>query len=708
MASWLNSSGVALRDSTSPAKWFTTSYGGQTLNGTSGADSLSGKANTVSSLAGGAGDDSYALPDLKTKPIEAAGGGVDTVTTWWRDYVLADNIENLNINGIARVEGNGLANIIRGDSSAQTIDGGLGNDVLIGGGGRDTFLVTKGDGSDVIVDFQTSGAGDLARLDGYSLTSFAQVKSAMSQVGSDVKLALSGSESLIFRNHKIADFTADDFQLPVSTAGRTLTFADEFNSLSLWNGKSGTWETTQAGSSLNVNGSTLAGNKELEWYINSNYTPTASVKPWTINNGVLEITAAKAPAAIKPYINNYNYTSGMIQSHQSFSQTYGYFEMRAQLPAGQGLWPAFWLMPQDGTWPPELDIMEVVGSKPTSLVTTLRSMQTGSLVETSIGSTVADMTKGFHTYGVDWQKDTIRWYFDGLEVASIATPADLHKPMYMVANLAVGGTWPGNPDATTTFPSKMQIDYIHVYSGDGTAAAPTTPVTPTPAPSSPDKSPTGGTLFALNAEDKPLYESAVATKGFVASGSYQTLTGTSGADALRGNGTSTLTGGAGDDTYYVSKDKVVESSGGGTDTVIAYANHTLAANVENLFAFGANTTATGNSLDNVIQGGAGRQTLDGGAGNDVLKGGAGSDIFVFGSGHDRVLDFQGGSGSDKDLLRISKADFSSVAAVQSASHLVDADHDGAIDDVVITHGSDTMELLNLSLSTLDAGHILIV
>src|SRR5262249_36874529 len=151
------------------------------------------------------------------------------------------------------------------------------------------------------------------------------------------------------------------------------------------------------------NGVTLTGNNEQEWYINANYAPTASIKPWTVSNGVLTLTANPAPASIQPLINNYKYTSGMITTWHSFSQTYGYFEMRADLPAGQGLWPAFWLLPEDGSWPPELDIMEVLGNDPTKLYTTVHTNQTGSHTMSSLGTTVANMSTGYHTYGVDWE-----------------------------------------------------------------------------------------------------------------------------------------------------------------------------------------------------------------------------------------------------------------------------------------------------------------
>ena len=157
------------------------------------------------------------------------------------------------------------------------------------------------------------------------------------------------------------------------TTAATLTFDDEFNTLSLWNGTSGTWDTVAQYASTTGNGYSLPSNGEQEWYINSNYAPTASVTPWTVNNGIMTLTAAPAPTSIQPLIDGYQYTSGQINTSQSFNQLYGFFEMRAQLPAGQGTWPAFWLLPENGSWPPEIDVMEMLGNNPTVYYTSIHS-----------------------------------------------------------------------------------------------------------------------------------------------------------------------------------------------------------------------------------------------------------------------------------------------------------------------------------------------
>jgi beta-glucanase (GH16 family) len=321
-----------------------------------------------------------------------------------------------------------------------------------------------------------------------------------------------------------------------------VTFDDEFNTLSLWNGTSGTWDTAFQFTSPTANGGTLSSNGEQEWYINSNYAATAAVKPWTVSNGVLSITAAPADPSIQSLINGYKYTSGQINTSQSFSQTYGYFEMRAQLPAGQGMWPAFWLMPENGSWPPELDAMEVLGNDPTKLYTTAHYGSNNSQDQGS--AVVADMSQGYHTYGVDWEPDYITWYFDGKEVYKAPTPSDMNTPMYMIANLAVGGYWPGNVNSSTPFPATMKIDYIRAYQS-GAASGGSSSSTSGGSTSSGSSSSSGSTSSSSGSSSGAAGQTLTAPND-----NGSTLTGGSGNDTLvASHGADTLTGGAGADTF---------------------------------------------------------------------------------------------------------------------------------------------------------------
>jgi beta-glucanase (GH16 family) len=411
-----------------------------------------------------------------------------------------------------------------------------------------------------------------------------------------------------------------------------LTFHDEFDTLSLWNGSSGTWNTNYWWSGQN--GSTLEGNGEEEWYINHLYAPTSSVTPWTVESGILTLTADYADPSIRPFINNYQYTSGQIQSYYSFSQLYGYFEIRAKMPEGQGLWPAFWLLPVDGTWPPEIDVLEVLGHDTTTLHNAVhyndpRHKSIGSSSQFRDASNqLIDLSDDFHIYGVDWQADYITWYFDGEQVFQTATPPGVNKPMYILANLAVGGDWPGSPNAETVFPAEYEIDYVRVYQDDGI----------------PDPEPPQELLFTLPTSKAWTY--AVPGNRI---GRGDTLVGTSGPDLLDSStGESSpqmdmLKGRAGDDTYMVdrSTDKVYEDANSGIDTVLSTAaSYKLPANVENITLTGsAAQTATGNDLNNILianhdyasklSGGGGKDILIAGIKADTLTGGAGTDIFRF-------------------------------------------------------------------------------
>jgi beta-glucanase (GH16 family) len=381
---------------------------------------------------------------------------VDTISTWM-SYKLPANFENLTVTGDKRYAfGNELNNIVSGGSGQQTLDGLQGDDVLKGGSGADIFVVNPGNGSDLILDL---GATDTVRVGSYGFTSFEEVRANMVQSGANVRLNLSDDEFLVFANKTIGDFTASQFKLAVDRSALELTFSDEFDTLDLWNGSSGTWDSNYWWGA--ENGSTLTSNNDLQWYIDTDYAPTRSVNPFSIDDGVLTITAARAPEAIRPYINNYEYTSGLLTTYESFAQTYGYFEIRADMPETQGTWPAFWLLPEDGSWPPELDVIEMFGKDPNKLILTGHSNATGT--HTTVGTTAyAADTEGFHTYGVLWTEDELVWYFDDVEVARAATPADMHDPMYMLVNMGIGGQ-AGAPADELATPAEMQIDYIHAY-----------------------------------------------------------------------------------------------------------------------------------------------------------------------------------------------------------------------------------------------------
>jgi len=463
----LNAVGDTLYYSGTSTAWFSATGSGPALYGTAGNDSIWGDSSVNVTMNGGTGDDIYYLYSSINRAYEAPDAGVDTIDTWM-SYTLPENFENLRVTGDNRFAfGNDADNIISGASGRQTIDGGGGNDILTGGGGADTFILTQGNGSDLITDF---GSDDTIRLNGYQFTSFDQVRGHLTQEGADLRLDLGGGESLLLAGTTTDELSADQFELGLDRSALTQTFSDDFNSLSLHNGTSGTWDAKFWWAPESGSPHTSA---EQQWYINPSYAPTASANPFSIENGVLTITAQATPESIKDEVGGYDYVSGLLNTHSTFAQTYGYFEIRADMPDDQGVWPAFWLLPEDGSWPPELDVVEMRGQDPNTVHVTAHSNETGE--RTSETSAVkVPSTEGFHTYGMLWDEDQIVWYFDDVAVAHADTPADMHDPMYMLVNLAVGGT-AGTPGESVADGSEMKIDYIAAYSLDGHAVSETSP-----------------------------------------------------------------------------------------------------------------------------------------------------------------------------------------------------------------------------------------
>jgi beta-glucanase (GH16 family) len=268
----------------------------------------------------------------------------------------------------------------------------------------------------------------------------------------------------------------------IDLTGYKLTFDEEFNSRSIsQNGNGTTWADIRPGSRMNANADIGFGN--------SAFVDAASgIDPFSVQNGALHITAIRTDAEVA---GPGDWASGLISSRASFAQTYGYFEMRAQLPAEAGVWPAFWMLPADGSWPPELDVLEAYGD--TNLWQYVHSVAG----DVQVWSSHANMTAGYHSYGVEWGPTTISFYFDGERVGGAQTPVDFHKPMYLLADLAIQRGVAGTTDAN----KQMQIDYIRAYSADPHATA-----VDLAHVSSPDGADTGqlyGATAATHAEPPP-------------------------------------------------------------------------------------------------------------------------------------------------------------------------------------------------------------
>jgi beta-glucanase (GH16 family) len=195
-------------------------------------------------------------------------------------------------------------------------------------------------------------------------------------------------------------------------------------------------------------GCTIASNEELEWYQRDDVL---------VENSLLRLRAQRRS------VNGFAYTSGCVSSHDRFYYQYGYLEMRARVPAGRGLWPALWMMPQTRVYPPEIDILELLGHDTHTAYMTYHYgpyEQLRSIGEKFKGP---DFAADFHRFGLLWQPRLLVWTIDGVERHRLESEHVADMPMYLRINLAVGGKWPGAPDAATRFPAYYEIDWIRVW-----------------------------------------------------------------------------------------------------------------------------------------------------------------------------------------------------------------------------------------------------
>jgi len=207
------------------------------------------------------------------------------------------------------------------------------------------------------------------------------------------------------------------------------------------------------------------GNNELEYY-------TSRTNNARIEGGQLVIEARRENYRGK------NYTSARLLTKGKWSWTYGRIEARIKVPRGQGLWPAFWMLGakvDSVGWPTggEVDIMENIGREPGTVHGTVHGpgySGSGGIGGPFVLQGGAAFADDFHVFAIQWETNRIRWFVDNqpyFSVTPASLPAGAHwvfdAPQFLLLNVAVGGDWPGNPDATTTFPQRMLVDYVRVY-----------------------------------------------------------------------------------------------------------------------------------------------------------------------------------------------------------------------------------------------------
>ncbi|AZB41113.1 glycosyl hydrolase family protein [Bacillus sp. FJAT-42376] len=291
-------------------------------------------------------------------------------------------------------------------------------------------------------------------------------RSGTDLTGVDPKINRYAGVYLLDAENHVLDFeqiTLKENQIKKETWN--LIWQDEFDGTSINESK---WNFIQGGGGY--------GNNELQNY--TNRTQNARLE-----NGSLVIEAHKEA------LGGNDYTSAKLTTQNKGDWTYGRYEIRAKLPKGQGMWPAIWMMPTDydlySGWPAsgEIDIMELLGHAPNEVYGTLHYglpwKNTGEMYRLPNGT--KDFSEAYHTFSIDWEPGEIRWYVDGVlyarqndwysknenAAAPYTYPAPFDRDFYLQLNLAVGGNWPGYPDSTTVFPSRMLVDYVRVYELDG-------------------------------------------------------------------------------------------------------------------------------------------------------------------------------------------------------------------------------------------------
>lgn len=258
-----------------------------------------------------------------------------------------------------------------------------------------------------------------------------------------------------------------------------LVWSDEFQEPSI-NSKKWSFEKNCFG----------GGNNELQCY-------TDRKKNAFVRNGILHIVAQKEEfkgQGLQDDFPNYKvtdkdktqpYTSARLRTLHKGDWKYGRMEARIKLPQGQGIWPAFWMLPSEwkyGGWPlsGEIDILEAINTNtPTQANKVYGTLHYGDKPPKNLHtgtdySPVKSIWKEFHNYSIEWEAGEIRWYVDDIHYATQTSDGwysgatdDAHAPFnqsfHIILNLAVGGEWPKNPDKSTQFPQEMLVDYVRVY-----------------------------------------------------------------------------------------------------------------------------------------------------------------------------------------------------------------------------------------------------
>jgi beta-glucanase (GH16 family) len=234
---------------------------------------------------------------------------------------------------------------------------------------------------------------------------------------------------------------------PTAAARTRIEFQDRFNGTALHEKR---WRTCFWWSN---HGCTIATNDELEWYQHSQVR---------VGGGSAHLVAERR--RVRGDGETHRYVSGMINTGpgpergSKFQFTYGRATMRARVPFGPGMWPAFWLLPANRQSEPEIDVMEVTSDEPRTVDMHFHYRRGGE--ELSLGEAWTGLTRGWHKFAIDWRPGRLTWFIDGKRRWRVKGAKVPSRPMYLIANLAVDGD--PAPTAETDFPADFKIDWIKV------------------------------------------------------------------------------------------------------------------------------------------------------------------------------------------------------------------------------------------------------
>jgi beta-glucanase (GH16 family) len=246
----------------------------------------------------------------------------------------------------------------------------------------------------------------------------------------------------------------EGYSTPINYQGMNLVWNDEFNGGAL---NTQDWSFDLGNGCPDLCG---WGNNELEYYRKENC--------W-VGNGVLTIEARKED------YQGFNYTSSKILTRGSQNFQFGRIDIRALLPQGQGIWPALWMLGSNISsvgWPKcgEIDIMEMAGgggreNKVTANVFWDDNGKRDDVKSYTLPSgTFADE---YHVFSLIWDQNEINWLVNDIKYHTVditpETKNELRNPFFIILNVAVGGNYPGNPDATSIYPTQMKVDYVRVF-----------------------------------------------------------------------------------------------------------------------------------------------------------------------------------------------------------------------------------------------------